>query len=156
YYGGISGTPNVWVDGTLNKPGATGQGVEAMYEVYADHIEQRAPVTAPFTITLSGEISGSKAHLTAEIDGSEGADTSGVYVRFALMEDGLEYNGKTFDWVLRNLAEGPLPVTAYPIVIRESFDLGDGWSEDNLRAVVWVQDDTSLEVGQAAFYDFGA
>lgn len=156
YYGGMSGTPNVWVDGILNIAGATGQGVDAMYDVYVDKINQRAPIVTDISIGINGLISGSQAQITVEINNSGNIDASNFNVRFALMEDGLQYNGKTFDWVMRDFHEMSIDIGTFPLELSESFDIDGRWNPENLRAVVWVQDDTDKELQQASYFEFTA
>ncbi len=154
YYGGVSGTPSVWVDGILNIAGATGQGVDAMYDVYVDKINQRAPIVTDISIGINGLISGSQAQITVEINNSGNIDASNFNVRFALMEDGLQYNGKTFDWVMRDFLEMSIDIGTFPLELSESFDIDGRWNPENLRAVVWVQDDSDKELQQASYFEF--
>jgi hypothetical protein len=154
YYGGVTGTPNVWFDGTLNKVGGTGQGVDAMYNVYTDFINQRAPINSHVHLEADGEISGSKATISTMINYTGEESTSNLFLRFALVEDGLIHDGKTYDWVMRDYSERWLSGVTFPFNIQKSFDLDSSWNRDNLRAVVWVQDDTDREVSQAIYTDF--
>lgn len=153
YYGGITGTPNVWVDGLLNQPGATGKGVDAMYAVYADFIDQRSPNNTPVSLELSGAITGGTADVAVTVNTTEGIDTTDLYVRFALVEDGLEYSGKTFDWVLRGLKNRAIAGGTFPVNLEETFELDGEWSTENLGVVTFVQGGTDREVLQAAFYE---
>jgi hypothetical protein len=153
YYGGISGTPDVWVDGVLNQPGATGKGVDAMYGVYADFIDQRSPKEASASLELSGTISDGAAQVTVTVNGTEGIDTTDLFVRFALLEDGLEYNGKTFDWVLRDLKNRAITGGILPLNLEETFELDGEWNQNNLGVAAFVQGGVDREVLQAAFYE---
>ncbi len=146
----------MWFDGTLNKVGGTGEGIDAMYNAYVGYIDQRAPIPTLISITLKGSIAGSTAQITAEINGMEDVDSTNLNVRFALVEDGLQQDGKIFDWVLRDFAERGIAGETFPMELQESFDIDDSWNAENLRAIVWVQDDIDREVQQAAFFRFNA
>ncbi len=154
YYGGVAGTPNVWFDGTLNKVGGTGQGVDAMYNVYADFINQRAPINTHVSIEIDGEIVGSKATISISVNYTVNESTSNLFLRFALVEDGLIHDGRTYDWVMRDFSERWLSGVTFPYNVQKPFDLDSSWNMDNLRAVVWVQEDTEREVSQAIYFDF--
>jgi hypothetical protein len=154
YYGGVSGTPNVWIDGTLNKVGGTGQGVDAMYNVYTNYINQRAPISSPISISLTGLISGSTAQLTVKVDNIGDTDSTNLNVRIALFEDGLQYDGKTFDWVLRDFTERLLSGNSYPLQVQESFVIDSDWNPGNLGIIAFVQDDRDKEVQQSVYFKF--
>ncbi|UCE36417.1 MAG: hypothetical protein JSW00_12955 [Thermoplasmata archaeon] len=154
YYGGVTGTPNVWFDGVLNKVGGTGQGVDAMYNVYTDYIDQRVPIDTYVFLEIQGEISGPRAQISVWVNYTGEGDPSNLFVRFALVEDGLFHEGKTYDWVMRDYSEMSLSGKTFPIYIQESFELESSWDRDNLRGIVWVQDDTDREVSQAIYLDF--
>jgi hypothetical protein len=154
YYGGVSGTPNVWFDGTENMVGGTGQGVDAMYNVYVDYINKRTPIATPISIGLDGAISGSQAQITLDITKEGEIDGSNLHVRFALMEDGLLYNGKTFHWVLRDFSARSITSETFPLELQESFDIDNNWKSENLRIVVFLQNDSDREVQQASYFDF--
>jgi hypothetical protein len=156
YYGGVSGTPNVWFDGTENLVGGTGQGVDAMYNVYVDIINKRAPIATPISMGISGSITDSQAQISVDITQENVIDVSNLYVRFALMEDGLQYNGNTFHWVMRDFSERSIASGTFPLKLQESFDIDSSWNSENLRIVVCVQDDSDREVQQAAYFDFNA
>jgi hypothetical protein len=153
YYGGVSGTPNVWVDGVHNKVGGTGQGVDAMYSIYEDHINQRVVVTPSVSMDVSGTISTQKAQVAVKI--KEGnLDPSSTWVRFALLEDDLVHDDEVFHWVLRDYSEKVIPSGSLPYDLSHSFDINEDWDTDSLRIVVWVQDDGSREVLQASYLGF--
>jgi hypothetical protein len=154
YYGGGTGTPSVWFDGTLNKVGGTGQGVEAMYNVYTDYIDQRASINTHVFLEIHGEITGSKATISIMVNYTGEESTSNLFLRFALVEDGLEHDGETYDWVMRDYSERWLSGVTFPFNMQKVFNLDSSWNRDNLRAVVWVQDDTDKEVSQAIYFDF--
>jgi hypothetical protein len=154
YYGGVIGTPDVWFDGTLNKAGGTGDGVDAMYDVYADLIDQRAPINTQVHIEIDGEISGSKATIPTMVNYTGNESTSNLFLRFALIEDGLTHDGKTYDWVMRDYSERWLSGVTFPYNVQKSFNLDSSWNWDNLRAIAWVQDDADKEVSQAIYFDF--
>jgi hypothetical protein len=153
YYGGVSGTPSVWFDGVINKVGGTGQGVDAMYNVYANHIDQRAEVATSVSMDVSGSISGSQVQVTVSI--TEGnLDPQNTKIRFALMEDDIMHDDKAYHWVVRDYSEKPISSGSFPQDISESFDVKGDWNADSLRVVVWVQDDVSKEVLQASYLGF--
>jgi hypothetical protein len=153
YYGGISGTPSVWFDGTYNKVGGTGQGVDAMYDVFVGYIGQRAPVTSPATLSLDGTITNSTVDVKINIDNTIELDPTDLALRLALVEDGLKQNDKTYDWVLREYIERPLEGSTFPIQLEDSFTLDNNWSTSNLRVIGWIQDETDSEVHQSAYFD---
>jgi hypothetical protein len=153
YYGGISGTPSVWFDGTYNKIGGTGQGVDAMYDVFVDYIAQRAPLTSPVTLTLDGTISNSTVKVNVNIDNTLELDPTDLYLRLALIEDGLQQKGKTYDWVMRDYIELSLATSTFPLQLEDAFELDSSWSTPNLRVIGWVQDDTDREVHQSVYFD---
>jgi len=153
YYGGVSGTPNVWVDGVLNQPGATGKGVDAMYGVYAGFLDERSPQKSPVSLELSGAISGGSVQVSVAVNATETVDTTDLFVRFALVEDGLEYSGKTFDWVLRDLKSKPITGGTFPLNLDETFELDGEWNQQNLGVVAFVQGGSNREVLQAAIYE---
>jgi hypothetical protein len=156
YYGGVSGTPSVWFDGIENKAGGTGHGVDAMYDVYVDLIKKRAPITAPISIGLSGSISGSLAQITVDLNKEGEIDSSNLYVRFAMIENEIQNNGKTYHWVMRDFIERSIASKSFPLELKESFVIDNSWNFENLRIVVFVQDDSDKEVQEAAYFDFNA
>lgn len=153
YYGGVSGTPTVWVDGLLSKVGANGNGVNALYSDYVGFIEKRTPIKSPLTLSLTGSIVGSTINVDLTIDAAENLDSSNLKVRFAVLEDGITHNGKIFDWVMRDIKDRALESNDLEGLISESLEIGSGWNSGNLRVVSWVQDDTTKEVHQAVYFD---
>ncbi len=153
YYGGISGTPSVWFDGVFNKVGGTGQGVDAMYGVYEDYINQRVVVPTSVTMDVSGTITNQKVQVSVKITEGD-LDASTTRVRIALLEDDITHEGDVFHWVLRDLGEKSLPSGSLPHNLIQSFSLDEGWDTDSLRVVVWVQDDDTKEVLQASYLGF--
>jgi hypothetical protein len=152
YYGGISGTPSVWFDGTYNKVGGTGQGVDAMYDVYEDHINQRVVVPTSVSMDVFGTITNQNVEVSVKI--TEGDLDSSARVRIALLEDDIAHDGDVFHWILRDLGEKSLPSGSLPHNLIQSFSLNEGWDTDSLRVVVWVQDDETKEVIQASYLGF--
>jgi hypothetical protein len=153
YYGGVSGTPSVWFDGVFNKVGGTGQGVDAMYGVYEDHINQRVVVPTSVSMDVSGTITNQKVQVSVKITEGD-LDASSTRVRIALLEDDIAHEGDMFHWVLRDLGEKSLPSGSLPHNLIQSFGLNEGWDTDSLRVVVWVQDDETKEVLQASYLGF--
>ena len=149
YYGGISGTPNVWFDGILNKVGGTGQGVDAMYNIFEDDIKQRAALPSGLTIEISGTISSSQILVKADLANTGNIDTGQYSVRIAVTEDGLQANGKIYDWVMRDIAEQSLAGKSYPTQLQQAFDVDPLWDVNELSIVAWIQDDRNGEVSAA-------
>jgi hypothetical protein len=150
YYGGISGTPNVWVDGVLNKVGGTGQGVDAMYSVFESNIKQRAEIPSSISIDLSATVSSSQILVTADLEGSGTIDTSQYSIRFVVTEDGLPANGKIYDWIMRDYAEQSLSGRTFPTQVQEGFDMNSLWTQSNLNIVAFVQDNRNSEIAAVA------
>jgi len=149
-YYSVSYTPHLYFDGLVD--GTSGGPWERM-------VLERAAVPSPLRIDLSGD---PVAHtITAQITNTSGAAVTGT-LRFVITEsDATPPDGSTYlppqrlnhgmrDFFPNVTGEVITFVPGVPIARTETFALGPAWVEGNLECVVFVQDDATKEVHQAA------
>ncbi len=144
YYGAVF-TPHVYIDGLID--GGSGGDWESV-------VLDRAAVESPLRIELSGDPGAST--ITAVITNTSAGLVSGQ-LRFVLMENGLFHSGNPHDRVMRDFF-APSSTTGESILLApgeeitrvETFSVDPIFVEDELQCVVYVQNDGTKEIHQAA------
>lgn len=144
-YYGVNAVPQVYIDGLIDA------GYNGPWEAW---MLDRLAVPSPLEITLTGQMfDATHGEISAEIVNTSASAVSGK-LHFVLIEDGLSYSGKIYNWVMRDFfptdAAGELiSVNAGMSLNRtEAFTLG-AWQRRNLTCLVFVQNDASKEIYQA-------
>ncbi len=149
-YYSVSYTPHTYFDGIVD--GTSGGAWEQM-------VLDRAAMPSPLRINLSGDrVAGT---ITAEITNTSGAPVTGA-LRFAITESGVAPPAgstyrlpQTLNHGMRDFLPAPTGevitfAPSVPVTRTQTFALGPAWVERNLECVVFVQDDATKEVHQAA------
>ena len=155
-YYGMNNFPDLYFDG-ITRVSGVGPDYEdghAYVPIIEDHFNDVTPVAV--RVVSYNYVSGN-AEVTVEVAiiGGDLASIDDTYLRVAVMEDGLQHWGYTFDHVVRTMipdAQGtPLMVQHDGEVQRVTlpFALAD-MDPDELRVVAWVQRDTDRYVYNSA------
>lgn len=149
-YYSVNYTPHIYFDGVVN--GTSGGPWEQM-------VLDRAAVPSPLRIDLSGDPVART--ITAEVTNTSGAPVTGT-LRFVITEsDVAPPPGSTYrlpqrlnhgmrDFFPNVTGEALTFDPGVPVARTQTFPLGGAWVERNLECVVFVQNDASKEVYQAA------
>ena len=158
-YYGISAVPDLITDGE-NKPNP------GDYDAMVDAMDDRLAVSAPFEISLTTSKVDGTFTIDASVTAVETVPAGDLVLRMAIVEGLVLYdtppgsNGETeFHCSMRTMLPGfagtPLTITSgQTLEFSESATLDPEWGA--IYAVVWIQNNTGLEVLQAArtFPDF--
>jgi thiol-disulfide isomerase/thioredoxin len=152
-YYGISAVPDLITDG-VNRPNP------GSYEGLVNAVGQQLGKPAPFTIDVSTTVVGTSITVDADVTAVADVPGSGLKLRIALVEPhvytdppGSDNGERDFYCIMRDM----LPTHAgqdltiangQTVGFSESGTLDPAWTD--VYAVVWVQDDTTKEVLQAA------
>ncbi len=147
YYYSVSYVPYVRIDGIVDGL-SSGPWEQMMLDRYA--------IDSPLTIDLSGEMTSAvDGSITAIVTNTSGAAVSGQ-LRVVLVESDLAYGGKTWNYVMRDFigqgtAGEAISLGPGQALSRNApFTLNASWVRRNLTAVVFVQNDATKEIYQAA------
>jgi len=146
--------PYLFVDGYI----AAGSG----YTTWPGAIEPRFLDASPISITLTGNRNGNVLNLNASITAEQAVNSSNWRVHWVVQESGLSvpqntgsgYVPFTHEYVHRDmLPDGngsPITIAQGQTVdIPRTITLGAGWTPENCRVVVFVQDNTDKKVQNA-------
>jgi len=149
YYGN-EGTPNMYFDGLQNVLG----GWEGCYDAYLAELQSRWANSSPIRLELIGGIVDTEGYISANVT-LEGDIPAGMTVRFAVIENDIILN-RHYNGVLRDLlAEETLSISQQgeTVTLDRTFPVEEGWNYENMGVVVFVQNDNTHEVLQAAYFD---
>ncbi len=163
-YYGVGGVPSIFFDGPPNR----GNSGSTTYGYYKGFIETELAISSNMTISLEGylDTATSTGVVNASIEITNTLPIGILKVRFAVVQDNnYAYAGPASPnqevrhrYVMRDmLAEGEintfLPIGEFYNVSR-SFTIDPIWNLDTISIVVFVQDDLTKDVLQAATYDY--
>ena len=147
YFGSSThGYPYTIFDGVMEN-----EGIRDI-EGWENQLDSRIAIGSNVKIELNGHRGEFTGELNIALDGSY----SGKTLRIALVESGLEFEGETYNFVLRRFlpdANG-IPLTAKSDTIAVPFEIQPDWTAENIAFVVFVQDDATREVEQAAMIEW--
>jgi hypothetical protein len=151
-YYGTNYTPRLIIDGT----------VDGQYfpQTWRSLIQQRFNVDSPLEIDLSGTIDtvGRTGSITAQIIATGSVSGTSLRIRYAIIESelyypwyGPPYHNQTFRDMFPDVGGIPLTISLGDTVTDvEEFTLSDTWVIENCEIVVFVQDDGTRSILQAA------
>lgn len=143
--------PHLFLDGSID----AGRD----HNVWETILEERMKRETEIDITISNTTNGLQGNATASIVSC--ADLSGRALRahFVITESGIEFeapNGKSiFHQVMRDMLPDPTgePITLLPetnVQLTRDYTIDFSWNPDHLHIVVFVQDNDTREILQAA------
>jgi len=149
-YYNVTAYPTMMFDGTISTVG----GWTGAYDSYDATIQSELQQPSDVSISLGGNLTDFTANVTA----SSSIQSTPAEVRFVVYEDDIPYNapnGETlFRFTVRTILNDQ-PITLSPgqtISIQRAFQPQAGWNLNNLGLVVFVQNDETHEVLQAAAF----
>jgi len=151
-YYDVSGIPHVVFGGTTNIVGAGPDAING--SVHDPIVQSMLDDPTPVKLTIIDYDFGATPYVTFEVE-LEGdlADISQTELRVAILENHLSYGGEIYDDVLRDLLpDVPLTISQAGQVQQETvnFSLEGGWIVDEMRLIVFVQDDATKHIYQMA------
>ncbi len=151
-YYNVGGIPHVVFSGTTNLVGAGDDAVNG--SVYDPIVQSMLDDATPVKLSITDHNFLVSPHVTFEVELEENiADIMQTKLRIAILENGLSYGGDTYDDVLRDmLPDLPLTISQAGQVQQETvnFSVDAGWNINNLRLIVFVQDDANKHIYQMA------
>jgi len=156
--------PTVWFDGTDEQTGALpdNQGfdpVDSLRTIYRNMVQARRAVDSPLTVDLSVEYGAAADTGTAHVRvvAADPIVYQDLRLRLAVIESEVivPISGRTINHLMRDYFPDtlgvPLAMTQGDTVDHsEQFVIDPAWTAENCGIVVFVQDDTTREVLQAA------
>jgi len=130
--------------------------IEAARTRFRDEIAARLEVGSPIRITVAGEITAAGGSVTAAVKATGRPPSHPLVLRLAVIEDDVFYAGRfatIFDFVTRDiLPDQPLELGAVgdSVLAERDFSVPEAWDPANMDVVVFVQDETTREIIQAA------
>ena len=151
-YYNVGGIPHVVFGGTTNIVGAGTDAING--SVYDPIVQSMLDDPTPVKLTITDYDFGATPYVTfaVELEGDL-ADISQTELRVAILENDLSFGGETYVDVLRDLLpDVSLTIDQAGQMQQETVDFGvDGsWIVDNLRLIVFVQDDATKHIYQMA------
>ncbi|NJN78504.1 MAG: hypothetical protein HC803_09435, partial [Saprospiraceae bacterium] len=165
-YYGVSGVPNVVVDGNAaqGNPGTLFAGGQS------SAMDTRAGVTSPFDIIVSHALSAnySSVDVTAVITASNAVTNANLIAHIVIVEKKIAFasapgsNGETeFYNVMKRMlpTAAGTPVQAVwangnTVLLTESWNLANVYNMAELGAIVFIQDNVTKEILQTGFSEF--
>ena len=151
-YYGIQGVPSVIINGKNTE-------IIGNEQQLTDYVNNEKKNYSPVKLSLTGSISGDKYTCNVEIDPVADVVPGNYKLHLGITESNLNYsapNGeKHFHWVLRNLYPSvsgtELTITAGSKINKEVVcNLDASWNIANLQVIVFIQNDDTKEIVQAA------
>ena len=145
------GTPNLFLDGIID-----GRDFDTIWEQL---LLERISRESKIDLTLSNSPNGSQGTVTAQIISCLDFSERNLVIRFVITESEIEYdapNGESsFHQVMRDMLpdERGERIVLQPDVkihIDRDYTVQSGWNSSTLNIVVFIQDDDTREVLQAA------
>jgi hypothetical protein len=148
---GISGTPTVFFDGTEEVSG----GGADMYPYYKPIVESELARNAPVSIDVLGSISHTSSFAKARIEVTDPISYSNLKVRMNVVENNI-YNpgdGDYYNGVVRDILPQEsvtLSSVGDTVTVGRTFTMDPSWDITNSTVIVFVQDDATKEILNAA------
>jgi hypothetical protein len=143
---GMSGTPNVMIDGVRNHVGGAPTG--SMFATYHPSFLTRQATASPLEMQAGYSIIGDEVTISANITVDLPVTTSNNQVHFIIARDGL--HGQS------NMAQAMLTSEPFTLTqvgegtsVERVFNIDPEWNDEDLRIIVLVQSQSSKEVLQA-------
>jgi len=150
-YYNVGGIPHLIFNGTTNLVGAGTDAING--SVYDPVVQSMLDDPTPVKLTITDYDFGLSPYVTFEVE-LEGdlADIAQTELRVAILEDDLADDGDIYDNVLRDLLPDiPLAISQAGQVQQETVNFSvAGWNIDELRLIVFVQDDATKHIYQMA------
>ncbi len=146
---GFSGTPSAMFDGTESVVGGASSG--SMIGTYRPIVNSHLAVDSPITIMAGYATLGNEVSISATIQSTATIPSGNYTINFVVVENGAH---GALNLAREVLTSEPLTLSGpgESQAVSRSFTLNSGWNEENVRIVVFVQDQTSPhDVLQAAY-----
>ena len=148
-YYGVSGIPQLWVDGIIQHRGAYTNN-EQMYNWYMGTFNTRTVIPSPLTIDFIHKSYGNNMASVKVNLKLEQSISAGHVCHIVLWENNLSYSGRNYAYVERRATTKDVTITGANETqeISTTFTLDGGWNTANLGVSVYVQDPTGKEIKQ--------
>ncbi|MBD3367634.1 MAG: T9SS type A sorting domain-containing protein [Candidatus Eisenbacteria bacterium] len=147
----VGGVPHVEFDGVTDVVGSYGSP-EATADAFRPIVNSRLGVSAPLTIEAVGIIGSSAGWVDATIKATESISHTDLRAQFVLIENGMSYGGKDYDFTARDY----LPVESLSlsspgdsVVVNRNFTIDPTWDHTNMELVVFVERTTVKQIVNA-------
>ena len=154
-YYSITGYPTAVFDGVISHVG--GSNNQSLYSTYLPSFNERNAVKSPFSIAVTGSVTGTTAHANVTITKAGRVVNPNLVLHFAVTESNIAYNwqGQTqLDFVER-LMSPDASGTAIPTIVDQNsltvpitFEVASTWALSNVELVAFIQDPSSREIYQ--------
>jgi len=151
-YYSIGGIPANFLDGQTTY-------ANCILELYRDAIDQRLEVPSVFSLLASDSMTVDSCFVIVKIIGEEDPGPDSLVLRLAVVEDSIYYeapNSQTiFNHVFRSFVPdhdgiGFLIAQGETLDVGLAFELDPSWDAAHISSVVFIQNDSDLEIYQAA------
>ncbi len=155
-------TPTAWFDGVDEQTGVP-QGidstlvVDSLWTIYRDMVQARRAVPSPLTMDLTVEYGARADTGTAHVQlvAVDPIAYQDLHLRMAVVESGVLVNARIINHLMRDYFPDILGVSLTmsqgdTLSHAEAFVIDSAWAAEECHIVVFVQDDTTREVLQAA------
>jgi len=150
YTGGPPNLPSAMFDGLRYVSGAS--SVTETKANYRVEIDLRRDELSPVSLTLAGQVDGSRGEVTARVRVGETLGAGPNVLRIIVFENDVLSGGVTYEFVTRDiLDEEVLAVSTVgdSATVTRSFELDPTWDKEEVDVIAFVQDDSSKEVLQS-------
>jgi hypothetical protein len=137
----VGGVPHVEFDGVTNVIGSYGSP-EATANAFRPIVNSRLAVPAEVAVDAVGIIGPSSGWVDATIRSESSLGYGDMRVQFAIVENGMSYGGKDYDFTLRDyLPVEPITLSARAesVVVSRAFTVDGSWDHSQLDLIVFVE-----------------
>ncbi len=144
----VGGVPHVEFDGVTDVVGSYGSP-EATADAFRPIVNTRLGVSSPLTIDAVGIIGPTSGWVEATIKASESIAYNDMRAQFALIQNGMSYGGKDYDFTLRDYLPVETIALSSPgdsVVVTRNFAVDGAWDHTEMQLVVFVERTTVKEI----------
>ncbi len=149
--GGATAYPIAVFDGGRIVEGSS--SVPTAQADYEFEIELRRAIGSPLSLQLTGDLSGARVSLTAKVEVMDSLPAGTYVLRTIVLEEDVNFAHDLYPYVARDLLDDEaFTLTAVGDSTEVIYDvtIDPSWNPANLDAMVFVQNDDTMEIVQSA------
>ena len=151
----VGGVPHVEFDGVTDVVGSYGTP-EATADAFRPIVNTRLGVSSPLTIDAVGIIGPTSGWVDVTIKATESISHTDMRAQFALIQNGMSYGGRDYDFTLRDY----LPVESLTLSspgdsvdVTRNFAVDGAWDHTQMQLLVFVERTTTKEIINAGLME---
>ncbi|MGD8627606.1 MAG: T9SS type A sorting domain-containing protein [bacterium] len=146
---------------TIPKNFIDGQPTHAncLLELYRDSMDERLEVPSPFSLVASDSMTVDSCFVAVRAIAGEDPGPDSLVLRTAVVEDSIYFEAPNTQTIFNHIFRSFVPdhdgisfllAEGETLDVRLAFEMDPGWDPDHISSVVFIQNDSSREIYQAA------